>query len=136
MTTNDIPDREVETVAFRYDTAYSIEEQATSRRWWQFWKPKTRKILVVEELFWHTMVELGPTSVEVIVVVYTVEDYCKYKRLLDTLPREFEYPPVALVPVECLDAWCRRHRVMFIHDWSLLPHIQEFITRNSVPEAY
>lgn len=135
MSVQDLPDRDIETVAFHHSLAYKVVLRTTDRPWWRFWKSRYEKVAFVHSDFWHLMVELGPTNVDVIVLAEDHETYCGLTALMETVPKEFDYPPIALVPHTMLQPWVRRHRVLYIADPSQYDQLQTFITRNSLPES-
>lgn len=136
MSVDNVLDNEVDTIAFSWGAVYTKGVEIVPRKWWQFWKPGCRTILCVDARAWHYIKELEATSVAVIVICQTVEEYGMLMRLQDTVPEQFDYPPIALVPPDDLKWWCHRYRAQVVHGMTEtnVLFLQNFIIKYGEPE--
>ena len=129
---------EILTVAFAAENYFKfVEEPVVERKWWQFWKPKVRTILRVDDLAWHYTKELESTHVDIIIATINQDSFKRICSLVDTLPGVFDCPPVALVPREAVASWKDRHSAYIIG--STLEHqkyLDRLILEHGVPESF
>lgn len=135
MSVDNVPDNEIDTIAFTWASVYRKVLATLPRKWWQFWRPGVRSVLSVDPRAWHYLKELEATSVETIIVCQTVEQYTFILDLQDTVPEQFDYPAVAIVPALDTLWWCQRHRARVVNlSDEDVSFIQNFIIKYGEPE--
>jgi hypothetical protein len=130
----DIPDRDIEAVAFCWDSFRTVK--FGKKPWWQFWGSPP-EVCVFDDFVWHYAKELSATPFSTFLYCHTQEQYRIALRCVDALAAEAINAPVitvALVPIVTVGAWSKRHRMLMISSSTQASDLDNLITLHGQPQ--
>jgi hypothetical protein len=130
----DIPDQEVEAVAFCWDSFMTFK--IGKRPWWKLWGPPP-EVYGLNDFVWHYMKELNATPFPSFLYCYTQEQYKTALRCLEALAEEHvnaPSPTIALVPPVNISSWSKRHRMLMIFSEAQASQLDNLITIHGQPQ--
>ncbi len=130
----DIPDREIEAVAFSWDNFRTLKFGTKPR--WKFWGSPP-EYWTIDDFVWHYAKELSLTPFSVFLYCHTQEQYRIALKAAARITDEGINAPhltVALVPLTAITAWSKRHRMLMISSVTQASEIDTLITLHGQPQ--
>ncbi len=137
---HDAPEREFETIAFSYESAFHITTVPEKRKLFGL-IPYTKKVqkLTVDPAVWHYLKELVVTNCYLSIVCLSQNKYLEALAMIPTMPEPFQEccPEPVLCPPDVLRAWCLRHRAFYVNANAMEDYdfLDRFIMVNGQPES-